>query len=529
MKRFVLLLLCAISVCSYSQMNEQLITKQEIDKKIEKARKISTENPQRSIDLSIESYTDSKKIKYKEGMLESNVIGMSNLYDTGNPKKVIELSAESEKLGKELGDMEALCNIYRLKGQAYDQLAFFEKSQKEFEKSIVISEKINSENYKNYNKALIYMGIGSLKAHINSPIDSVIYYQKKTLEATHEIDENIEFQNKKSHLLAMSYINLAMTSAALNNFQESEDYLTKALNICRNKKYIVGKRTEILVLNEFAWLYHAQKKYEKVKEYAKQAEIIEKQVSFPYIRRDIYEVLFKSYVETGEKIAASKYTKLYTSLNDSLVNAEKMATATPMTHLIKEEKEIHKNKIQTLLATITIVIFIILILTWFLWKRNQSRLHAKHKTIIENLKSIEKKPVVPSTTTHLERGIVITDDTVHTLLAKLQKFEESQKFLRKDMSLTYLANSLNTNTRYLSEVINQNKGKNFYNYLNGLRIEYITDLLQKEPKYRSYKISYLAEICGFTSREVFSTIFKKETGVTPSYFINNLREEKSEI
>ncbi len=114
-------------------------------------------------------------------------------------------------------------------------------------------------------------------------------------------------------------------------------------------------------------------------------------------------------------------------------------------------------------------------------------------------------------------------------LLKLQKFEESQKFLRKDVNLTHLANTFNTNTRYLSDVINQHKGKNFHNYLNELRIQYITELLYKEPKYREYKVSYLAEVSGFASREVFSVVFKKETGVTPSYFINSLRKDESEV
>jgi YesN/AraC family two-component response regulator len=88
-----------------------------------------------------------------------------------------------------------------------------------------------------------------------------------------------------------------------------------------------------------------------------------------------------------------------------------------------------------------------------------------------------------------------------------------------------LSNSLNTNPRYLSEIIKQHKGKNFNNYLNGLRIHYITNKLYDTPVFREYKISYLAEACGFSSREVFAVIFKKETGVTPSYFISQLKKD----
>ncbi|MFC3158036.1 Helix-turn-helix domain-containing protein [Chryseobacterium arachidis] len=66
----------------------------------------------------------------------------------------------------------------------------------------------------------------------------------------------------------------------------------------------------------------------------------------------------------------------------------------------------------------------------------------------------------------------------------------------------------------------------FNSYLNGLRIQHFTEQLYKEPVFREYKITYLAEYCGFASREVFANAFKKETGVTPSYFINQLRNSE---
>ncbi|NHQ71954.1 helix-turn-helix domain-containing protein, partial [Elizabethkingia miricola] len=51
---------------------------------------------------------------------------------------------------------------------------------------------------------------------------------------------------------------------------------------------------------------------------------------------------------------------------------------------------------------------------------------------------------------------------------------------------------------------------------------YIIDKLYNNPLYREYKISYLAEECGYSSHQVFITAFRKETGMTPSYFIKQL-------
>lgn len=121
-------------------------------------------------------------------------------------------------------------------------------------------------------------------------------------------------------------------------------------------------------------------------------------------------------------------------------------------------------------------------------------------------------------------SINIADDTTKVLLIKLEKFEASNNFLKKNINRTWMANKLNTNTRYLSETIKTQRNKTFTNYINGLRINYITHQLVEDPLYREYKINYLAEECGYASSQVFVIAFKKETGLTPSYFIEKLKE-----
>ena len=114
------------------------------------------------------------------------------------------------------------------------------------------------------------------------------------------------------------------------------------------------------------------------------------------------------------------------------------------------------------------------------------------------------------------------------LLAGLEKFETTKKFTNKDMSLSKLASQLGTNTKYLSEVINRHKLKNFNTYINELRIHYITEKIKSDPTYLNYKVSYLAEECGFSSHSSFTTVFKTIVGVSPSTFVEFVREEQNE-
>lgn len=119
----------------------------------------------------------------------------------------------------------------------------------------------------------------------------------------------------------------------------------------------------------------------------------------------------------------------------------------------------------------------------------------------------------------------IPEKTEQSLLKKLDKFEQSQKFIQPDISLTNLAKSLDTNTKYLSDVINRNKGCNFNQYINEHRINYIIQKMKSEPKYLNYKMFYLAQECGFSSQSSFSTVFKSITGISPLSFIKFLKSE----
>jgi AraC-like DNA-binding protein len=96
------------------------------------------------------------------------------------------------------------------------------------------------------------------------------------------------------------------------------------------------------------------------------------------------------------------------------------------------------------------------------------------------------------------------------------------------MSLAVLAGQLDTNTKYLSEIINKHYNVNFNGYINKLRINFIVNKLKSDPNFMNYKISYLAETCGFSSHSTFATIFKSITGITPITFIELLKKEKEE-
>ncbi|KUY29509.1 helix-turn-helix domain-containing protein [Elizabethkingia ursingii] len=119
----------------------------------------------------------------------------------------------------------------------------------------------------------------------------------------------------------------------------------------------------------------------------------------------------------------------------------------------------------------------------------------------------------------------LSSDLEKTLLKKIHFFESSEKFLKKNITLSYLSHVFNTNPKYLSTFIKLHRERSFNSYINYLRINYIIQKLCGNPIYREYKISYLAEECGYASSQVFICAFRKETGTTPILFITNLKNQ----
>ena len=98
--------------------------------------------------------------------------------------------------------------------------------------------------------------------------------------------------------------------------------------------------------------------------------------------------------------------------------------------------------------------------------------------------------------------------------ATLEKWIESEKpYLQSDFQLMDLREVLPLNRSYLSQLINSAYGCSFYQWVNRLRIEEAKRLMREQP---DLKIQDVSDRCGFSSRRVFSQIFTRETGTTPT-------------
>lgn len=249
----------------------------------------------------------------------------------------------------------------------------------------------------------------------------------------------------------------------------------------------------------------------------------------PYAKSDIYKKIADSYLKLKSIKNVTKYTdsaqiyseKAYTQSSKGLETAVNKIKNDKIAIINEKEKKV------SYLLYLLLIFGVLLIISTFWYsftlkkqkKRYQEyieRFHSQHPTQTETI----------ITNFSINSQTSINTDLELDILEKLNTFENEEMFRDQDMSLSKLASHLNTNTNYLSRIINQRYNKNFNNYINELRINYITKKITENPSYRNYKISFLAEDSGFVSHSAFSTKFKEVTGISPSQFLSLSSSEK---
>jgi AraC-like DNA-binding protein len=106
--------------------------------------------------------------------------------------------------------------------------------------------------------------------------------------------------------------------------------------------------------------------------------------------------------------------------------------------------------------------------------------------------------------------------------------ENDKLYLDEELSLRSLSEKIGLAPSYVSQVINERLKKNFYDFVNGYRVEEAQRFL-RDPRRRDLKILGIAFDTGFASKVAFNRVFKKYAGLTPSEYRNRFQGNKSSI
>jgi AraC-like DNA-binding protein len=112
---------------------------------------------------------------------------------------------------------------------------------------------------------------------------------------------------------------------------------------------------------------------------------------------------------------------------------------------------------------------------------------------------------------------------VPELLARLDTVTRLEKpWLEPDLTLAGLATRTGLSQHNLSQLLNEELGKSFFDYVNQHRVEEVKRCLL-DPAYASQTILEIALASGFSSKTAFNSAFRQHTGTTPSEFRRRAR------
>ena len=113
----------------------------------------------------------------------------------------------------------------------------------------------------------------------------------------------------------------------------------------------------------------------------------------------------------------------------------------------------------------------------------------------------------------------LSSNDAKDFLPVLLKYMETEKpYLNSQLSISELAEQINIPTNHLSQIINEQTGKNFFEFINSFRVEEVK-LQISDNQDKKFTLLAIALDSGFNSKTVFNTFFKKETGLTPRQFL----------
>lgn len=143
---------------------------------------------------------------------------------------------------------------------------------------------------------------------------------------------------------------------------------------------------------------------------------------------------------------------------------------------------------------------------------------AKINFVIDQVDDIPRnEPFVIQEESFSPKGLDPEKEQIANKLSKIM--ENDRLFLQPELSLHELSQYLQTNPALLSAGINQIFGKNFNDYINGLRIEEFIRKYQADRDRRFTLLSHAMD-SGFNSKATFNRAFKKVKGKSPQEFLN---------
>ncbi len=127
----------------------------------------------------------------------------------------------------------------------------------------------------------------------------------------------------------------------------------------------------------------------------------------------------------------------------------------------------------------------------------------------------ESKSISDSAKNEKYRNSALSTERKQAIRSKMETAMEQDKlFADNQLTLPKLAAHIEVSTHHLSQVLNEDLRKTFFDFVNEYRVNEVKKLMV-DPAFVHYNLLGLALEAGFNSKSTFNSVFKNFTGNTP--------------
>lgn len=457
------------------------------------------------------------RLDWDWGGIRKSLNGMADTYRyQGDFQKAIPLYREALQLGDRHHILFDSGGILSNLSEVYLKLGNFAESTKYMQQALVFS-KMKRQTLGN---GRTFLKKGSLSL-LQNDFPQALGYLRQALEIHKRFSETAK--------TAVDLDRLGQLHSRFKQDAKAQEYFQQALALRQQ----LSDQTEIIqtILAQAAALQkqHDLPKAEALlwfcENKARQNQLREK-LSETYLQ------LSSLYALRNDSVNALYYQTLGKKAKDGLPSTAILAGIQKLIAKSETEKEINKLEIQKHRQTVIamLAIFLLLILIGLLgWKQKSIKRWARNHLFIKDQQLQEKKAQLlgmqqklgalqeKQSRSKYETSHMSMDRGKECLQLVLRHMQQDKLFLDGELTLKKLAAKVGANTSYLSQVINEQLGMGFSDFVNHFRIEEAKKIMLADDKNEWDVIDICFEV-GFNSLSSFYRIFKVHSGTTPVEF-----------
>lgn len=418
-----------------------------------------------------------------------------------------------------------------------------------------------------FDRSVIKGDIEIQAAYLSNMISTYCYlHQPDKAKACYRKLVKLPLRNAETYTF-YNLINQALIAQTEKNYSAAIYFHKQALEYAGQR--VMDERFIASEYMELSNVYKEKGEIKRAIEYLKKGEEIVTRKGYTVQVTECYKLLSQLYSLISDSSLAGHYRTLYVLFSDSIDQREYNKVKNKLVKFEEQQNNSYIGKLSDrinrqrwIIVFITIGFLIVLMLIIYIVRQNKMLQRAYHTLFNRNSELIDSDEkykqmqmkylsVVEQSKTYRQTDQTVShQQTYDTKIKELEELsdkklslslssEHTEKLLKDILkvmedqdcifnpgfSLNQLSKLVNSNTKYVSWVINDTYNKNFRTFLNEYRIREASKRLLNTQKYGSLTIQGIAEDVGFKSVTNFVVSFKKNVGITPSLYQKMAREE----